>query len=118
MICLDNSTGSTTSIQIIKKWVLCMLASDKTDHGSISQEKVGQNREHTEEDTLPPIQHVQPKSDIVKVDLPLYPIHDYRKPTSKEQPPSQLQSKISGHGSMGKRMMKQEVMAVKRSNNK
>lgn len=77
------------------KQLLCMLANGK-ERSWISEGMVGQDREHTEEDTLPPIQHVQPKRDIVKVDLPLYPIHGYRKPTSKKQPPSQNQSKISG----------------------
>lgn len=31
----------------------------------------------TEKITLPPIQHVEPKSDIVKIDLALYPVHSY-----------------------------------------
>jgi hypothetical protein len=33
--------------------------------------------EDTEKITLPPIQHVEPKSDIVKIDLALYPVHSY-----------------------------------------
>ena len=31
----------------------------------------------TEKITLPPIQHVEPKSDIVKIDLALNPVHSF-----------------------------------------
>ena len=35
-------------------------------------------KKDTEEITLPPIQHVESKSDIVKKDLPLNPIHSFQ----------------------------------------
>lgn len=40
-------------------------------------------KEDTEKTTLPPIQHIKPKSYIVKIDFSLYPVHGSNKPTEK-----------------------------------